>query len=232
LLKLSVEEASRLADRVDFSKLNGLAPVVVQDAHTGEVLMQAFMDREALVKTLTTGHMHYWSRSRRRLWMKGETSGHVQVVEEAWLDCDGDALLFKVAQRGVCCHEGFYTCFHYPLASPSRAEPARGVAVLSEVFNVVKERVESPRPGSYVSLLAAGGVDAAAKKLGEECVELLLAAKDGRREEVVKEAADLLFHCLVLLGVVGVELDEVLDELRARRAARMAEGGGGASGRP
>lgn len=116
-LKLSFEEASRVAERVDFSKMGGLVPVVVQDAGTGAVLMQAFMDREALIKTLTTGYMHYWSRSRRKLWMKGETSGNTQAVREAWLDCDGDALLFKVAQRGLCCHEGFYTCFHNEIAS-------------------------------------------------------------------------------------------------------------------
>lgn len=123
-LKLSLEEASRVAERVDFSKMGGLVPVVVQDAATGSVLMQAFMDREALIKTLTTGYMHYWSRSRRRLWMKGESSGSTQAVEEAWLDCDGDALLFKVVQRGQCCHEGFYTCFHNEV--PSLLASAQG----------------------------------------------------------------------------------------------------------
>lgn len=221
-LRLSREEAERVAERVDFSKLHGLVPAIVQDRATGAVLMQAFMDREALVRTLTTGLAHYWSRSRGRLWMKGEESGHVQVVREAWADCDYDSILLRVDQRGVSCHEGFYTCFHNRLAPPGPAEPASGPAVLSEVFSVIKERLRSPRPGSYVASLARGGLEGVLKKVGEECLELALAAKEGAKEEAVREAADLIFHCLVLLAVVGVEFDDVLEELRARRAGRAA----------
>lgn len=224
-VKLSLEEARRAVERVDFSKLNGLVPAIAQDSATGAVLMQAFVNEEALVKTLTTGYAHYWSRSRRRLWMKGEESGNVQVVEEVWADCDYDSLLFKVAQRGVSCHEGFYTCFHNRLAPSALTEPASGPAVLAEVFSVVKERLRRPRPESYVASLAKGGVDAVARKVGEECLELILAAKGGAREEVIREAADLIFHCLVLLAALGVELDEVLDEVRGRRAAGMAREG-------
>lgn len=205
---------------MDFSKLQGLVPAIAQDRATGAVLMQAFMDREALIRTLTTGLAHYWSRSRGRLWMKGEESGHVQVVREVWADCDYDSLLLKVDQRGVSCHEGFYTCFHNRLAPSGSAEPAPGPAILSEVFAVVKERLRSPRPGSYVASLARGGVEEVIKKVGEECLELALAAKGGARGEVAREAADLIFHCLVLLAIVGVELDEVLEELRARRAGQ------------
>ncbi|MCX8204629.1 MAG: bifunctional phosphoribosyl-AMP cyclohydrolase/phosphoribosyl-ATP diphosphatase HisIE [Candidatus Nezhaarchaeota archaeon] len=222
-VKLSLEEARKIAEKIGFSKLQGLVPAIAQDFDTGMVLMQAFMNEEALIKTLTTGLMHYWSRSKRRLWMKGEESGNVQVVKEVWADCDYDSLLFKVAQRGVGCHEGFYTCFHNQLASSSSAKPGAGLAILAEVFNVVKERVKKPRPGSYVCSLAQGGLESVIKKVSEECLELALAAKEGSRGGVVREAADLIFHCLVLLAVVGVEFSEVLDELRERRAARVAK---------
>lgn len=227
--RLGLEEASKLVDEVNFAKGNGLVPVVVQDLATGQVLMQAFMDKEALLKTLTTGLMHYWSRSRGKLWLKGETSGHYQYVKEVYLDCDRDALLFKVVQVGVCCHEGFYTCFHNKVEAKVKEEVAKGPAILAEVFEVIKDRLRSPKPTSYVSSLASAGVNAVSRKVGEEALELVLAAKDNAKEEVVKEAADLLFHSLVLLAVLGVDLDEVFRELEARRrAGRLKE----ASGKP
>ena len=216
--KLSLEEALKLAERLNFDKLDGLLPVVVQDLHTGDVLMQAFMDREALIKTLTTGLMHYWSRSRGRLWLKGETSGHYQRVVEAYADCDWDSLLFRVEQVGVCCHEGFHSCFHNMVLPRLEVLHAGGPAILSEVYEVVKDRLRRPRPGSYVASLASRGLEAVASKVVEEAMELASAVKEGGRREVVHEAADLLFHVLVLLAVSGkAELNEVFEELRARR---------------
>jgi len=223
VLKLSLDEALKVANEVNFSKGGGLVPVVVQDAFTKEVLMQAYMDREALIKTLTTGLMHYWSRSRGRLWLKGESSGHYQRVLEFYLDCDKDALLFKVEQVGVCCHEGFYTCFHNRASPKAEMSPTSGPAIMAEVFEVVKDRIRNPKPGSYVSSLTSRGVNAVAKKVGEELVELLLAAKEGDKRGLAYEAADLLFHVMVLLASMGVELSEVLEELRSRRAKGLAK---------
>jgi len=115
ILRLSRSEAERIADKVNFEKLDGLVPVIVQDESTGAVLMQAFMNREALILTLETGLMHYWSRTRRRIWLKGESSKHYSLLRNAILDCDNDAILFKVRQIGPCCHTGKYSCFHKPI---------------------------------------------------------------------------------------------------------------------
>ncbi|HDN62347.1 phosphoribosyl-AMP cyclohydrolase [Candidatus Bathyarchaeota archaeon] len=114
-MRLSRSEAERIADKVNFEKLDGLVPVIVQDESTGAVLMQAFMNREALILTLETGLMHYWSRTRRRIWLKGESSKHYSLLRNAILDCDNDAILFKVRQIGPCCHTGKYSCFHKPI---------------------------------------------------------------------------------------------------------------------
>jgi phosphoribosyl-ATP pyrophosphohydrolase/phosphoribosyl-AMP cyclohydrolase len=208
-----------LIERVDFEKMGGLVPVVVQDFDTGEVLMQAFMNKEALKLTLETGLMHYWSRTRGRIWMKGEESGHTQSVISARLDCDGDAILFAVRQKGVCCHTGEGSCFHRPLVD---GPAGVGAKILGEVFQVIKGRIEAPRPGSYVSGLASKGENAILKKLGEEAAELVIAAKEG--EGIIHEAADLLFHLMVLLAFKGVGLEGVYAELERRRRGRRAEG--------
>lgn len=202
-------------DMVNFEKMNGLVPVVVQDFDTGEVLMQAFMDREALRLTLETGLMHYWSRTKKRIWMKGEESGHTQSLVGAKLDCDGDAILFTVKQRGVCCHTGKSSCFHRALMG----RPGGGGAkVLGEVFQVIRERIEAPRAGSYVSGLVSEGENSILKKLGEEAAELIISAKEGAG--IVHEATDLLFHLMVLLAFKGIGLESIYAELDGRRKRR------------
>ncbi|MEM2882362.1 MAG: bifunctional phosphoribosyl-AMP cyclohydrolase/phosphoribosyl-ATP diphosphatase HisIE [Candidatus Bathyarchaeia archaeon] len=204
-----------LIDKVDFGKMNGLVPVVVQDFDTGEVLMQAFMDREALRLTLETRLMHYWSRTKGRIWMKGEESGHTQSVVSARLDCDGDAILFSVRQRGVCCHTGEGSCFHRALVEGPTGGSAR---ILGEVFQVIKGRMEAPRAGSYVSGLVSKGEDSILKKIGEEAAELMISAKGG--DGIVHEAADLLFHLMILLAFKGIGLESVYAELERRRKGR------------
>jgi phosphoribosyl-ATP pyrophosphohydrolase/phosphoribosyl-AMP cyclohydrolase len=175
-----------------------LRPAIVQDADDGRVLMLAWMNDEALRLTQETGEGWFWSRSRSRLWKKGETSGNVLAVEEVRDDCDGDALLVRVRPAGAACHTGSTSCF----------APA--------LWRTVVERVRDRPEGSYVASLADEGVERAAQKLGEEAVEAAIAATagDGR---LVSEAADVLFHLYVLLAVAGVDVAEVEDELTRRK---------------
>ncbi|HEY3542471.1 MAG TPA: bifunctional phosphoribosyl-AMP cyclohydrolase/phosphoribosyl-ATP diphosphatase HisIE [Gaiellaceae bacterium] len=175
-----------------------LRPAIVQDARDGRVLMLAWMDEEALERTRETGEAWFWSRSRQRLWRKGETSGNTLAVEELRDDCDGDALLLRVVPAGPTCHTGSVSCF------------------APELWRTVVERVRERPEGSYVASLADAGIARAAQKLGEEAVEAAIAATagDGR---LVEEAADVLFHLYVLLAVAGVDIADVEDELTARR---------------
>lgn len=197
----------------------GLVPVVTQEADTGEVLMAAFASREALSLTLETGLAHYWSRSRGALWQKGETSGHAQEVREVRVDCDGDAVLYRVSQTGPACHTGEGSCFHRRVEEGGLA-PAPGAGhVLSRIEETVRAR-EAERPeGSYTTYLFEKGVDKILKKLGEEAAETIVAAKNPGTDELRAEAADLLFHLLVLLRARGLPLAEVWDELEERFGA-------------
>ena len=221
VLKLSEKEAEDFIRKVDFDKANGLVPVVVQDASNDMVLMQAFMDKEALKLTLTTGKMHFWSRSRKRIWMKGETSGNYSIVENVILDCDNDAILFKVQQIGVCCHTGAASCFHNPIREEKEKEPDG--RMLERIFEVIKERIRNPQKGSYVSKMVARGEDAILKKIGEEATELVLAAKSEDAKNVVCEAADVIFHVMVLFGQKKLEVKEVFKELENRHLQKTSK---------
>ncbi len=204
----------------------GLIPAVAQDAETGEVLMAAHMDAEALRLTLATGTAHYYSRSRARLWKKGEESGHTQSVAEVLYDCDGDTLLLKVHQTGVACHTGNRTCFFRALAGPAaspapsitspRPSPVEGPAVVRRVYETIASRKIDPPEGSYVARLFAAGTDRILKKVGEEATEVVMAAKEGKAEAVVFEVADVWFHTLVLLAHQGIDVGEVFRELARR----------------
>ena len=207
----------------------GLIPAVVQEAETGEVLMVAWMDREALRQTLATGSTHFWSRSRRALWRKGETSGHVQHVDAVFADCDRDALLVQVHQEGVACHTGARSCFHSRLqggAAPAAEAP--GPAVLEVVERVIQQRKAERPAGSYVVQLLDRGEPQICRKIGEEATEVITAALGGEGDaRVVSEVADLWFHSMVLLGRRGIPLRRVFAELARRHAApgrRDAEG--------
>ncbi|MEM3464761.1 MAG: bifunctional phosphoribosyl-AMP cyclohydrolase/phosphoribosyl-ATP diphosphatase HisIE [Candidatus Bathyarchaeia archaeon] len=222
VLKLSEKEADEFIGKVDFDKADGLVPVVVQDASNDTVLMQAFMDKEALKLTLTSGKMHFWSRSKKRIWMKGETSENYSLVQNAILDCDNDAILFKVQQIGVCCHTGAHSCFHKPIEAEKEVE-ALDARILERVFEVVKDRINNPKPDSYVSKLSSQGEDANLQKIGEEATELVLAAKNQDKNNIIHEAADLIFHTMVLLAQKNLEMREVFEELEKRHAQKTQQ---------
>jgi phosphoribosyl-AMP cyclohydrolase / phosphoribosyl-ATP pyrophosphohydrolase len=184
---------------------DGLVPVVAQSALSGEVLMLAYADREALEQTRATGQAHYHSRSRGALWRKGETSGRTQAIQDVRVDCDGDAVLYVVRQHGPACHTGAPTCF---------GEPTGGT--LTRLAHTVAERARTKPAGSYTARLLDEGVATIARKVGEEAVETVVAAtaEDGKR--LASEAADLLYHLLVLLAATELPLDRVLEELDSR----------------
>ena len=190
----------------------GLIAAIAQDCESGEVLMQAYMNEEALRETLRTGYAHYYSRSRKTLWKKGETSGHVQKVISAAFDCDRDCLLLQIEQTGAACHTGNRSCFFQTKFAGERA----GAVFLGELARVVKDRKEHPAEGSYTSYLFEKGIDKIAKKTGEEAVEVVIAAKNADREELVGECADLLYHLTVLMEEKGISLSDVCTELKKR----------------
>ena len=191
---------------------NGLVPVVAQDAQTGEVLTLAYASREAVEKTLQTNEAHYYSRSRDELWRKGETSGNTQTVVEVRLDCDGDALLYRVDPAGPACHTGQRSCFFTPLMGSDGETPDLG-RTLTRLAGTINERRREMPEGSYTAKLFSRGAGYTAQKVGEEAVEVVVAALEGER--LAEETADLLYHLLVLLEERGVGTEEVarvLDE--------------------
>jgi phosphoribosyl-ATP pyrophosphohydrolase/phosphoribosyl-AMP cyclohydrolase len=189
---------------------NGLIPVIVQDHAGGDVLMMAFANEEAVRLTGETGIAHFWSRSRGKLWKKGETSGNVLRVREVRTDCDRDCVLVVADPAGPTCHTEARTCFGED--TPTAAGMPAALAA------VIRDREARPRDGSYTAQLLAKGRDHALKKVGEEATELVMAANSGDRARAVEEAADLLYHLAVALHLVGADLPDVLDELRRRRS--------------
>lgn len=198
---------------------DGLAPVVIADATTGAVLTLAYANREALDRTLTTRSTWLWSRSRKALWNKGATSGNTQRVVSVSVDCDADALLYRVVPNGPACHTGAASCFATTIPLDGAAAPPEGAqfaTAISSLARTILARKSHPVEGSYTAKLFAGGVDRIGKKIGEEATEVVIAAKNADRGELVWETADLLYHALVLLAERGVSLDEVGAELSRR----------------
>lgn len=198
---------------------DGLVPVVVADATTGAVLTLAYANAEALTRTLETGSTWLWSRSRGELWNKGATSGNTQRVVSVSADCDADALLYRVVPNGPACHTGATSCFSttVPLDDAVTAGDAAGFAsAITALARTIASRKAAPVEGSYTAKLFAGGVDRIGKKIGEEATEVVIAAKNDDRAELVWETADLVYHTLVLLAERGVALDEVGAELSRR----------------
>ncbi len=212
-------------DAVKFGP-DGLVPVVVQDARTGAVLMQAYADRAALEHALATRQGTYFSRSRGEQWIKGLTSGHLQHIESVSLDCDGDSVLYRVLQTGPACHTGEYSCFHRPLLEPEEGSSEAGGldGTLERVYATIRERLTTLPEQSYVARLHAGGLDRVLKKISEEAGEVLLAAKNGDKEELATEVADLLFHTLFALAEVGVTPGDVAGVLQAREGRSGLKG--------
>lgn len=223
-----------LTTAIDISSVKfnekGLIPAIVQDYATGEVLMMAYMNKEALGKTVSTGRAHYFSRSRNKLWLKGETSGNFQDVKAIYYDCDEDAVLLKVEQIGAACHTGERSCFFRRV--DNGAEEAAGLAVLSDLFKTIEQRKKAAPEKSYVASLYAKGIDAILEKVKEESSELIDAAKDNKKGEIIHETADLLFHTFILLGQKNISLQDILNELKRRagvsgieeKASRKKEG--------
>lgn len=194
----------------------GLIPVITQDYKTGEVLMLAYMNEEAYNKTIAGGRMTYYSRSRKAIWLKGETSGHYQYVKELILDCDKDTLLAKVRQIGPACHTGSKSCFYTNLMEKEykNSDPFH---VFEEVFSVIMDRRRNPKEGSYTNYLFDKGIDKILKKCGEETAEIIIAAKNPGSEELRYEIADFMYHLMVLMAECGLDWKDVTTELANRK---------------
>ena len=189
----------------DFSK-NELIPAIIQDVFTKNILMLGYMNKEALDETIKLGKVTFYSRSKERLWTKGETSGNYLIVKDLALDCDRDTILVQASPMGPSCHKGTDTCFG------SYTNTGYDLSFLS---NIIKDRKENPKEGSYTNILL-NNIDKAAQKVGEEAVELVIEAKDQRPERFVEEAADLMYHYMVLLSTKGHDLEEVISVLKER----------------
>lgn len=218
-LSLNGIEMNTFSSSIPFSefKLNsdGLIPVVVQDYKTDEVLMVAYMNEEAFEKTIATGRMTYYSRSRQELWVKGLTSGHFQYVRSIEIDCDNDTLLAKVKQVGAACHTGNRSCFYRNLVSTEYAE-TNPLKVFNEVMGIIEDRKQHPKEGSYTNYLFDKGIDKILKKCGEEATEIIIAAKNPDPEEIKYEISDFLYHVMVLMVLRGVTWEDIVKELANR----------------
>ena len=195
---------------LDFSKLDGLVPCVIQDAQTNVVLMVGFMNQEALQKTIEEKKVTFYSRTKQRLWTKGETSGNFLHVVDIKVDCDKDSILIKARPAGPVCHTGADTCF----------EESNQAWTLNALQELIITRKRNPQPGSYTNSLFEKGINKIAQKVGEEAVELVIEAKDDNRELFLGEAADLMYHYLVLLAAKEYRLEDVLDVLQQRHAGK------------
>lgn len=195
---------------------DGLVPVITQDYKTGEVLMLAYMNEEAYQKTIETGKMVYYSRSRQKLWCKGETSGHHQYVKHLMIDCDSDTILAKVRQIGAACHTGHATCFFTDLVK-KEYDDTNPLTVFQDVYDIIKDRKQNPKEGSYTNYLFDKGIDKILKKCGEEATEIVIAAKNPETEELKYEISDFLYHLMVLMAECGLSWNDVIKELAHRR---------------
>jgi phosphoribosyl-AMP cyclohydrolase / phosphoribosyl-ATP pyrophosphohydrolase len=220
-----LEKVMSLLDQLKFDE-KGLIPAIIRAVDNGEVLMMAYMNAEAVRLTLQTGKVHYFSRSRQKLWLKGESSGHEQLVRAIRFDCDADCLLIDVEQLGAACHTGFRSCFHRQWIGDQVQSEGQKVVdtaslyaqtdILDTLYHVIQERRQSPADKSYVSSLFAKGLDKILAKIGEEATETAVAGKGGDRQEVVYETADLYFHTLLLLSYYDLPPERVYAELRRR----------------
>jgi len=212
---------SNIIDTIDFEKSNGIIPVITQDNETNEVLMLAYMDKEALELTLTTNYAHYFSRSKQRIWKKGESSNHTQEVISISLDCDNDTILLKVKQNGVACHTGRKSCFFTDLKSgetTSEIEVDTTVAygVIDTLYHTICEKKNDDPKKSYTAKLLQGKENSLLKKIVEEAGEFTFAAKDNDEKEIIYEAADITYHILVALASKNISPDRIKQELSRR----------------
>ena len=201
----------------------GLLPVIIQDHLSGQILMLAYANAEAMKLTIETGLTHFWSRSREKIWNKGEESGNIQKVKDIYLDCDRDTILITVEQTGVACHTGEKSCFYTKSDSTRGLSPEFNSSGIDKVFNVIEDRKTNPKEGSYVNSLLDGSIDRILKKIGEEAGETIIAAKNESTEEFLYEITDLWFHSLVLLSKMGLNPEEINKELNRRFGKKKEE---------
>ncbi len=208
-------------DKVDFEKNNGIIPVIVQDNTTNEVLMMAYMNKEALELTLSTSYAHYYSRSKKRLWKKGETSGHIQEVLDVLIDCDNDTILLKIDQQGVACHTGRKSCFFTSLKdekiiSDIQINTSTTYSVMDTLYHTIEQRKNANPKESWTAKLLQGEQNSLLKKIVEEAGEFTFAIKDDNEQEIIYEAADITYHVLVALASKNINPDRVKQELQRR----------------
>ncbi len=201
-----------------------LIPAIIQDANTREVLMLAYMNRQSLKKSIETDTTWFWSRSKNKLWNKGETSGNIQEIKEIKYDCDGDSLLILVEQTGNACHTGNRSCFYRMLEGISKdidfeknSKSIPSGEVLYELYEIIESRIKDKIPDSYTYSLHKKGLDQIIKKIGEESIEIIIASKYQEKKDIINEIADLIYHLLVLFVEKNISLDEVFGELKSRR---------------
>ena len=190
----------------------GLVPAIVQDARSGEILMMAYMNQESLQKTIETGETWFFSRSRQKLWHKGEESAHFQHVKKIFVDCDADTLVVQVIPDGPACHTGEESCFHHVVGESDTLSEFNAECLMS----LIAGRKFHKKEGSYTTYLFEKGIDKILKKVGEECTEVIIAGKAGDRKETIYEIADLAYHVMVLMTEMGISLEDIHQELASR----------------
>lgn len=205
-------DIDKIIEEIKFDD-RGLVPAIAQDAETQKVLMLAYMNKESIRKTLEERETWYFSRSRQKLWKKGETSGNIQKVKGFYYDCDKDSILLVVEQRGAACHTGEFSCFFNEVLKPENGE----TDVLKELYGLLEDRKKNPIEGSYTNYLFEKGLDKILKKVGEETSEVIIAAKNKSKEELVYELSDLVYHVLVLMVNENVGIEDIKEELISRR---------------
>jgi len=239
-----IKDKNEILDQIKFNQ-EGLIPAIIQDDNTKQILMLAYMNRESLKKTLEKGRTCFYSRSRRELWLKGDTSGNIQVVKKILLDCDNDTILVLVEQKGAACHTGNYSCFFKEIKSdkigeinvePSdllQKQQAEGVKspqmesrsgkseidneILNEIYQVIQDRKLNYKSDSYIRKLLDNSEDLLPKKIGEEATEVIIALKDKDKNSIIHEVADLWFHTMVALGNFNISIQDIFKELKKRR---------------
>ncbi|MDX4062739.1 bifunctional phosphoribosyl-AMP cyclohydrolase/phosphoribosyl-ATP diphosphatase HisIE [Aliarcobacter skirrowii] len=211
----------KILEKIEWKKMDDLIPVITQDSSSNEVLMLAYVNKEALELTLKTGFAHYFSRSKQRIWKKGESSNHTQKIVDIFLDCDNDTLLFKVIQEGVACHTGKKSCFFTNLQNEKIVEDvlvdtSKTYSVIDSLYHTIQERKNEDATKSYTAKLLKGDTNSMLKKIVEEAGEFCFAIKDKNKDEAIYEAADIAYHILVAMASLNIDPDRVKQELKRR----------------
>lgn len=211
----------KILEKIEWKKMDDLIPVITQDSSSNEVLMLAYVNKEALELTLKTGFAHYFSRSKQRIWKKGESSNHTQKIVDIFLDCDNDTLLFKVIQEGVACHTGRKSCFFTNLQNEKIVEDvlvdtSKTYSVIDSLYHTIQERKNEDATKSYTAKLLKGDTNSMLKKIVEEAGEFCFAIKDKNKDEAIYEAADITYHILVAMASLNIDPDRVKQELKRR----------------